>query len=475
MCADLETVKAWQADVVITALTEAEMVSLGIPDLGKEVAAHSMQWVHLPLADGTSPTTEWWALWRQASPMLHRMLEDGKSLVFHCKGGLERGPMMSMLLMLERGVSLEEAGRRIRNSRPNALPTAGQLDALRQAYPPLSGRADTIRAMMHGGALGDAMGAEIEFWSLDRMRARFPDGINQLLPHQGKTGAITDDTQMSLFTAEGLIRACIRGTLRGLCHPAGVVHHALSRWMKTQGEKPARDICEVGLVSDPRLHARRAPGLTCLSALRLPMPASGKAANNSKGCGTIMRVAPVAFAGSIDLAQLARETSAITHGHVAGIEAAAAFVSILNHYADGKDLDRAIWRALEDCRSDEVKTAIRNSQDAPSDGSPETVEALGGGWVAEEALAIALYAARNAVDFDHGLQIALTHSGDSDSTGAIAGNLLGLMFPDQVSSHPLHEKVECADLIERLARDLATLVTFDEDQAEALFEHYPGW
>ena len=60
-----------------------------------------------------------------------------------------------------------------------------------------------IRACLFGGAMGDALGAEIEFWSLGRIRALFPDGLKELPPHDGRAGRITDDTQMTLFTAEG--------------------------------------------------------------------------------------------------------------------------------------------------------------------------------------------------------------------------------------------------------------------------------
>lgn len=472
---DVAALKTWGADVVITALTKAEISALNIPHLGKEITGLGMEWLHLPLEDGTAPTPEWWEIWHKASPRLHRMIEEGKSLVFHCKGGVERAPMIAALFMMERGISLPDAATRIQAVRSDALPTAGQLRALQEALPPLSRRAESIRAMMHGGALGDAMGAEIEFWSLAQIKARFPNGIDQLIPHQGKIGAITDDTQMSLFTAEGLIRAKIRGVLKGVSHPASVVHHALQRWMKTQGEMTAAGICEVGLVTDTRLHARRAPGLTCLSALRGAMPEGGVARNNSKGCGTIMRVGPMAFVNVSDRSELARQTSALTHGHSAGIEAAVAFANILGSYAEHRSLNRAILLALQECRSDEVKIAILNALQAPTDGKPETVEALGGGWVAEEALAIAIYAARCARDLDHGLQIALIHSGDSDSTGAIAGNLLGLMFPEQVRQHALHEKVECADLIERIARDLEKLPEMDSRLAEAWFDRYPGW
>jgi ADP-ribosylglycohydrolase len=109
---------------------------------------------------------------------------------------------------------------------------------------------------------------------------------------------------------------------------------------------------------------------------------------------------------------------------------------------------------------------------ARRDGAPETVESLGGGWIAEEALSIAIYACLCARGFEHGLTMAVTHSGDSDSTGAIAGNALGLMFPDQVRSHRWARHVECADLIAQISNDLALSLS---GQAEELGDVYLGF
>jgi ADP-ribosyl-[dinitrogen reductase] hydrolase len=97
---------------------------------------------------------------------------------------------------------------------------------------------------------------------------------------------------------------------------------------------------------------------------------------------------------------------------------------------------------------------MRAAMEAKRDGCPETLEKLGAGWIAEEALAIALYACLCAEDVEHGLRIAVTHSGDSDSIGAIAGNILGLLYPNQVFSHPWAGQVGGRDIIAKLAVDL---------------------
>ena len=111
--------------------------------------------------------------------------------------------------------------------------------------------------------------------------------------------------------------------------------------------------------------------------------------------------------------------------------------------------------------------------DAPRDGAPETVETLGGGWIAEEALSIALYACLAGKSFDETLQIAVLHSGDSDSTAAIAGNMFGLLDPVAVLKHPWAPAIEGADIISRLARDYLHLQNGSEG-AEQLANAYPG-
>lgn len=319
---------------------------------------------------------------------------------------------------------------------------------------------DKISACLLGGAMGDAMGADIEFWSLDQIRR---DGIRA-------SDSITDDTQMTLFTAEGLIRARVRAAERGICAPEAVVHHALLRWYVTQGGRPQMQVCDRGLIADPRLHRRRAPGLTCVSALAEATRFGETALNDSKGCGTIMRVAPCALIASDvrQAEQLARDTSALTHGHVLGIEAAVAQARILFELLHGASLADAVGAVA---LSAPIMRALDAAMTAPDDGRPETVERQGAGWVAEEALSIAVYAARVGRDPDHGLRIAAIHSGDSDSTAAIAGNLLGLLHSQKVlaTCPPLRER----DLIEHIARDLALARADQLDPG--LSARYPGW
>ncbi len=95
---------------------------------------------------------------------------------------------------------------------------------------------DRIAGCLLGGAVGDALGAPVEFLSLADIRAQYgAAGIADFAPAYGRVGAITDDTQMCLWTAEGLLRGHCRGTRRGILDMPSMVHHAYLRWLKTRG------------------------------------------------------------------------------------------------------------------------------------------------------------------------------------------------------------------------------------------------
>ena len=346
---------------------------------------------------------------------------------------------------------------------------------------------DRTLGCLLGGALGDALGAPIEFLDLDAIQATYgPRGIEDLAPAYGRTGAITDDTQMTLFTAEGLLRALVRQRERGICSIPSVVHHAYMRWLLTQGERPRMEVGTDGWLFDlPELHRRRAPGNTCVGALSIAEHFGDVARNDSKGCGGVMRVAPVGLLGPLigsptQVFELAVETAALTHGHVTGSLAAGHFAVMIASLTAGEPLTDAIGMASRELRShsgaDETLRAVEAALDLAATGrpTPSRLERLGGGWIAEEALAIAICCALAAESFVDGVRLAVNHSGDSDSTGAMAGNLLGARFGR--AALPLHwlTELELRSEMERIAGDLARLSTGNEVSRKDC-ESYPGW
>jgi len=314
------------------------------------------------------------------------------------------------------------------------------------------------RGCLLGGALGDALGAPIEFDSLAELReVHGPGGVTGLVGPE-----LTDDTQMTLFTAEALVRA------RGL-GPEALARegwHAYLRWLSTQGERvPAGPGAPMDgwLLGVAGLHARRAPGRTCLAALRSGrMGTPARPINDSKGCGTVMRVAPIGLALPPDEAFRAGcDLSAITHGHPTGWLAGGAMAELVSRVARGEPLRAATGEVLRRLRpipegagTVAALAAALALADRGAAPGPEALETLGGGWVAEEALAIGLCAALVAADVAHGLCLAVNHSGDSDSTGAIAGNLLGAALGEGALPAAWLARLELREVVERAADEL---------------------
>jgi len=333
------------------------------------------------------------------------------------------------------------------------------------------------RGCLLGGAVGDALGAPVEFMSLAEIRERFgPAGVVDYTTAFERQGAITDDTQMSLYTAEGLLRAHLKGALDGTANVPAIVAHAYARWLATQGHaSPLVDTTgDQGLLAGlAELKARRVPGHACIDALEATVLLGAKARNDSKGCGGVMRVAPVGLycaraPGTTDARAARRafdlgcELAALTHGHPTGQTAAGAHAAIVALVAREWEVDEAIDEVLPLVErrplGSETKDAIGKAVALAKQGPPsaERIASLGEGWIAEEALAIALYAALAAPDFTSGVLLAVNHDGDSDSTGAIAGNVLGALHGVDNVPRKWLSALELGTEIAAIADDLAT-------------------
>lgn len=324
---------------------------------------------------------------------------------------------------------------------------------------------DKICACLIGGAIGDALGYQIEFNRdiLEHEYTRYPDN----------EGLISDDTQMTLFTANALIWRETRGYLKGIA-PSYVdaLYLGYKDWYDTQW--PNRDehtsICWLKNVRG--LNERRAPGTTCLSALAgKKVGTIEKPINNSKGCGAVMRVAPIGLYlnDPIEVGKTAALSSALTHGHPLGIIPSYVLATIIYYLAqENYELEEAIDSALKqyqenytDCDKeinqdflDLIGKALILAETNISD--LEAIQKLGEGWVAEETLAIALYSCLKHKDsFKEAIICAVNHAGDSDSTGAITGNIMGAYLGMESIPHYYIAHLELKDVIMEIANDLA--------------------
>lgn len=324
---------------------------------------------------------------------------------------------------------------------------------------------DCIRGSLMAGAAGDALGYPVEFMSRNAILARYGDkGITEFKLDSDGKALVSDDTQMTLFTANGMLMGLTRGYMRGIGgDPKDYVDGAYIDWYYTQTEnkKSERDDFHYTWLRDlPELAHRRAPGITCLNACE-SLLAHRDVENNSKGCGGIMRVAPMGlldasfkesggsgfYYKTVYLAEAGAHIARVTHLHPLGYLPAALMTlllsrivpltpdevkeSIIDIINDGLDVmmnmygnDYAKYKEyLRALTLKAVNLAHSNISDI------QAIMQLGEGWTAEEAWAISLYCVIRHIDnMKEAIIAAVNHDGDSDSTGSITGNIMGAIY-----------------------------------------------
>jgi len=214
-----------------------------------------------------------------------------------------------------------------------------------------------------------------------------------------------------------------------------------------------------------------------------------RARNDRKGCGGVMRVAPVGIFGHhrMDtpngenwMFELGCDLAGLTHGHPTGYLTGGVFALIIGFLMRDIPLRESVDRALSYVRQhdgiaetvDAITLAVKLAEESPNHLS--AIEEIGEGWIAEEALAIGIYAALSANDFSSGIRLAVNHSGDSDSTGSIAGNLLGASLGVESIEPQWLQNLELRDAIDRLACDLVEYPKWDENDND-ISDRYPGY
>ena len=276
--------------------------------------------------------------------------------------------------------------------------------------------------------------------SLDVIHARYGDILESPVEHNG-IYPFSDDTQMTILTAIGLSET----------GPMDDNIWALyRRWAEFQRRGGKLSDGDHWVFSYSSMRDHRAPGNTCMTAI-LGNRTAGTIEhpiNDSKGCGGIMRVSSVPIwavaedRGSLESAMTAARIAAYTHGHPMGYVTAGFLSSMLFHIFEGAALRESIRIAREDCEqcfgdldlsemTDIIGKAesLADSEASDQDGMAE----IGEGWVAEETLAMALFSClRHPDSIRDAIVCAVNVTGDSDSIGAVTGNIMGALLGSDV-------------------------------------------
>ena len=337
-------------------------------------------------------------------------------------------------------------------------------------------------ACLLGGAMGDALGYPIEFMSKSEIVSEYGENGIRDLSVDNKTGKalISDDTQMTLFTSDGLIWSHLRCSERGIgSYEGSGTLQSYYRWHYTQTGTVCNDCWlekqphetenyiityDKTIMEYTELFARRAPGNSCLSALAQGrMGTIEQPINNSKGCGGVMRVAPVGLflhKYPEEAMDHGMKIAALTHGHPTGYISAGAFAVIIAELINGKTLVEGLDSSFEMLRqfdtNRETTLALKKAIELANTDidTSKAIRKLGEGWIAEEALSIAIYCALKEKDFKKALQLAVNHDGDSDSTGAICGNIIGAKGGMEMIPQIWLSQIELKELILDIAQKL---------------------
>jgi ADP-ribosylglycohydrolase len=325
------------------------------------------------------------------------------------------------------------------------------------------------------GAVGDALGAA------------------------ARPGRITDSTQLTLFTMEGLIRShmALRRHIRKR-DPLEAVQHAYQRWYHTQGvpwheaggDYALDEAPDGWLIGNRELfRPASAPGDTVLDAVR-SYAQGGKrgslsyAINDARDCGAVKRVAPVALwtDDGEEVFVFGAATASLTHGHADAILPAGALAELVHLLLTGADLPDALAETRAELRHWEEHDELLVALDAAEAlagrerPTPRTIAAeLGTGRSAVAVLANAVCVALTAESLEDGTRLATSLAGNTAATGSICGNLLGAMHGvDAIPAGWLAE-LELREIIERLTLD--ALAEFGEDPPTGpdWLARYPAW
>ena len=269
---------------------------------------------------------------------------------------------------------------------------------------------DKTKGMIFGLAIGDALGYPTEFMTLSRIKSDF--GLPGITDFSKSPAFFTDDTQMSIAVAEALIKA---GDL-DLESIMEAVKEEFVKWRHSPENN-------------------RAPGKTCLSgvaAMERGVRWAESGVADSKGCGSAMRVAPIGYFYQHDsdkLKQVARASGICTHGHQTAVAASIGAAYLVKLALDGVEPDRMIPETLSFTAgiSKEFETALSKVMECLGWHNEEAaLKHLGEGWIAEEAVALALYCfLKYPDDYLKTVLRGANTNGDSDSIACIAGGISG--------------------------------------------------
>lgn len=263
---------------------------------------------------------------------------------------------------------------------------------------------DRARGALLGLAVGDALGTTLEFSPRDSQSLQTE--ITGGGPFGLQPGQWTDDTSMALALADSLIQSC------GL-DPRDLAERFVAWWK--QGAFSATGHCfDIGVTTAEALGQFRANG----------NPMAGSTDENAAGNGSVMRLAPVVLA---TLGHPSRRTewaagqSRVTHGAPQALEGCVWFAELLARAIGGEPKEQLL--APDQGGDRPALRALHRAEWA----TKERAEIRSSGYVVH-TLEAALWSVSRTDSFEDALILAVNLGEDSDTVGAVTGQLAGALY-----------------------------------------------
>ena len=268
-----------------------------------------------------------------------------------------------------------------------------------------------------GVAAGDALGATVEFMTAAAIRRKF--GVHREIigggPFGWQPGQGTDDTDLTW--------AVLAAYLDGPYTLERVADNMLDWFHKGPrdiGGATAQALSRLDGTGDPRT--------------------SGNTGEFSCGNGSLMRCIPTALArpdATIRRRELA-EISAVTHAHIQCTDSCVAYGEIVNALLEGAEVPDALAAARALDLHPEVWGALDIDPHLPVDRLRTS------GYVID-SLGCAVWAIQQDATFEEVIVALVNRGRDTDTTGAIAGGLMGVRAGAEAIPARWRKKLEYHD------------------------------
>ena len=307
-----------------------------------------------------------------------------------------------------------------------------------------------VRSMLLGLAVGDALGVPVEFMYRDELKEKPVTGMRAFGTWRQPAGTWSDDTSMTVATMESLSRR--------KCVDFGDIAENFFRWYANEEFTATGKRFDIG-------NTTRA-SVVRYSRKLLPPTKCGATDENSNGNGSLMRILPAILylygtRGKIaaDELKLIHDFSALTHGHAISKISCGIYALITAQILSGKSISEAFDAGISD-----AKTFYGGDEDFHHFArlTAENFSALSEDYISSsgyvvDTLEAALWCLLNTDDYKSLALKSVNLGGDTDTVGAIAGGLGGLVYG--VESIPVEwlDTLKRRDWLEKIADDFAAV------------------